>query len=38
MDQHPEMGRELLAGELATKTVVVVGREDRPHRITVWVG
>lgn len=35
---HPEMGRELLAGELATKTVVVVGREDRPHRITVWVG
>jgi hypothetical protein len=34
---NPEMGRELLAHELTVKTVVVVGREDRPHCFTVWV-
>jgi hypothetical protein len=37
MNKHPEMGRELLAHELVEKTVVVVGREDRPHAITCWV-
>ena len=37
MNKHPEMGRELLAHELVEKTVVVVGREDRPHCITAWV-
>jgi hypothetical protein len=31
------MGRELLAGELVVKTVVVVGREDRPYCFTAWV-
>jgi hypothetical protein len=34
---NPEMGRELLASELVIETVVVVGREDRPHCFTVWV-
>lgn len=34
---NPEMGRELLAGDLMVKTVVIVGREDRPHCFTVWV-
>jgi hypothetical protein len=34
---NPEMGRELLASELVVKTVVIVGREDRPHCFTVWV-
>lgn len=38
MNLNPEMGRELLVSDLVVKTVVVVGREDRPHFITVWVG
>ena len=38
VNRSPEMGRELLADELVEKTVVVVGREDRPHyAITAWV-
>ena len=38
MNPNPEMGRELLAHELVEKTVVLVGREDRPHyAITAWV-
>lgn len=37
MSLDPEMGRELLAHELKVETVVIVGREDRPHCFTVWV-
>jgi hypothetical protein len=37
LSAHPEIGRELLAGDLVVKTVVVVGREDRLHCITAWV-
>jgi hypothetical protein len=32
-----EIGRELKASELVPKTVVVVGRVDRPMMITTWV-
>ena len=32
-----EMGRELLAHELQVKTVVILGREDRPYLVSIWV-
>jgi len=32
-----EVGRELKANELTIETVVVIGREDRDYRYTVWV-
>jgi hypothetical protein len=40
MEEGPlnsEIGRELLAHELVVKTVVVVGRDDRPYAASMWV-
>jgi hypothetical protein len=37
MIADPEVGRPLLAGDLVVGSVVVVGREDRRHMVTVWV-
>lgn len=34
---NSEIGRELQPSELVEKTVVLVGREDRPHLTTMWV-
>jgi hypothetical protein len=34
---NSEIGRELSAAELVPKTVVIIGREDRPYKYTVWV-
>jgi hypothetical protein len=37
MHVDPEIGRELSAAELVVKTVVVIGRDDRPTLVTCWV-
>ena len=34
---NPEIGRELSVPELVVKTVVVLGRDDRPNMFTTWV-
>jgi hypothetical protein len=34
---NPEIGRELSAAELVVKTVVILGRDDRPNMFTTWV-
>jgi hypothetical protein len=34
---NPELGREMSAAELVVKSVVVIGRDDRPNWFTVWV-
>jgi hypothetical protein len=37
LSKSHEVGRELLAHELTVKTVVVIGRDDRPFLVTTWV-
>lgn len=37
MAANPELGRQLTAAELVSKTVVVLGRVDRATMVTCWV-
>lgn len=37
MSAQNELGRELRADELRERTVVALGRVDRPHLFTAWV-